>query len=133
MLARVEAADSRIQALQTFAATATLGLPLFARAIRPDISFTSSWFLAALGVFLMTVVFGLVARSWGHIILVNPDVIYQRWLHFYDWEFRKTAIYWAGKHFETNAALVNAKGWMGVIMSAFLGLEVLLLVAWIMR
>jgi hypothetical protein len=39
LLSRLEAADNRLTALLTVLTTLTLGVPVFARAVRPDIAF----------------------------------------------------------------------------------------------
>lgn len=130
ILQRLDAVDSRIQTLQAFAASVTLAAPLLAASVVEDVDFRSPCFGLALAAFVAVVVLGAVARVWGNVKLISPQVLYDDWLHYSEWEFKKNAIYFAGQHFETNRSLVNNKSWAGLAMTALLLLEVGLLVAW---
>ncbi len=131
MVTRVEAADSRIQAVVTFVATLTLAVPALGKAVRPWISFDSHWFVGAMLVALGTAVIGVTARTRGALVLPNPRVLYEQWLHLSPWEFQKDAIFFAGKHFDANARLVRAKALAVAVMAGLVVLELLLLVAWL--
>jgi len=130
-ITRFEAADSRIQTLQAFIVTVTLGLPTIATLIFKNIPFTSRWFIMACGLAVTAVVIGVIGRSWGGITLVHPQILYEKWLHKQEWEFRKDMLYFAAEHFEQNAALVNRKGLLVTIMTILFLLEAGLLFAWI--
>jgi len=131
MLSRLEAIDGRIQGILTFAATFTLGMPLIGKSIIKDISFTSRYFLGALGVFSIIVAYSVVRLSWGHLQLANPGVIHQKWLHLSAHAFKLRALYWASRHFNENTILVNTKGRAVNWLSGLLCLEVGLLLLWI--
>lgn len=131
MLERLQSVDSRIQGLQTVVVTLTLATPVFSAGIVRDISLLSPWFFAAIIAFLAAMICGVVGRASGYVTLVNPKVIYEKWLHFAEWEFKKNAIYWAGEHYEANASLVNRKGRFLTAMSLLFVAEILLFLGWI--
>ena len=130
ILQRLDAVDSRMQTLQAFAATITLGAPILAASVVKDVDFRSAWFALALVAFVAVIVIGAVARAWGSVTLITPKVLYDKWLDYPEWEFKKNAIYVAGQHFEANRSLVNRKGWAGLAMTLLLLLEVAFLLAW---
>lgn len=131
ILQRLDAIDSRIQTLQAFAASVTLAAPILAASVIKDVDFRSPWFILALFVFITVVVVGAAARVWGSVKLISPQVLYDQWLHYSEWEFKKNAVYWAGQHFDANRSLVNNKGWAALGMTALLLIEVGLLLAWV--
>jgi hypothetical protein len=130
-ITRFEAVDSRIQTLQAFIVTVTLGLPTIATLIFKNISFTSWCFMIACGLAITAVVIGLVGRSWGGITLVHPQILYEKWLHRQEWEFRKDMLYFAAEHFEENTHLVNRKGRLVTIMTILFLIEAGMLFVWI--
>ena len=123
-ITRFEAVDSRIQTLQAFIVTVTLGLPTIATFIVKNIQFTSWWFIMACILAMTAVVIGVIGRSWGGITLVHPNILYEKWLHREEWEFQKDMLYFAAEHFEENASLVNWKGRLITIMTILFLLEV---------
>jgi hypothetical protein len=131
MLTRIEAADSRIQALVALAATVAFAAPAIGKTIDPSISFRSRWLLGALGLALAVVTTGTIARLRGGLNLVNPSIVYDGWLHLSQWQFQRDALYWAGKHFDANAKLVHTKSTVLTGMTVTLALAVLMLAVWI--
>ena len=89
MLSRLEAVDSRLQTVVAFVATVTLAVPAMSRALQPTISFESAWFVSAIGLALATVALGSVVRLSGAMSLVNPNTVYEQWLHLSQWEFQR--------------------------------------------
>jgi hypothetical protein len=133
LLTRFEAADTRLTTLINLATSLTLAVPLFAKAIRPEISFTSRWFLGGILLFVLAVVAGLVGRLRGELWLPHPTEIYNRNLRADEWTFKKNALYFAGEHFAHNAKQIDAKARSAVLVAVLLALEVLLLVRWLAR
>lgn len=76
MLARYEAADSRIQTLLTFVTTITFAVPTLCRALRPELSLESPWFIKAVIMAVIAVTVGLVARLRGGLVLIAPMTLY---------------------------------------------------------
>lgn len=99
-LKRLDALDGRIQTTQAFLVTITLALPAIAAS--KNIKFASTWFLVALGAFALSNILTIVARLKGTIILLHPSVLYDEYLSYTDWEFKKNVIYWAGRHVDHN-------------------------------
>ena len=58
---------------------------------------------------LLNLLIGAVARAYGGLKLLGVQRIYEEWLERTDWEFKRSAVYWAGSHFERNSDLVNRK------------------------
>ena len=108
---RLDAANARIQALLGFVATTTLAAPVIVRSIQSDASFDSLWFIAAIGLAISTLCTGIVAIQFGSLVAFSPTILYEKWLEWPDWEFKKNAIFWAGRHFETNSQLLDRKFW----------------------
>jgi hypothetical protein len=133
MASRFEAADTRLTAFLTLAATLTLGTPLFAKTIRTDISFQSWWFRVGLACFVISTVIGIVGRVRGGLMLVDPGAIFQKHLHASQWEFRKNLLYLAGQDFNHNAEAIRRKGNLAVAVTALLATEVFVFVVWIAR
>lgn len=133
MASRFEAADARLTALLTFASAVTPGVPLFAKALHPAISFASPWFFLAMTAFLVSVSIVLIARVRGAIRLPDPMKIYNKGLRETEWSFKRNALYFAGQHFSANASAIRVKGTMAVGAAAGIILEILLFVLWIAR
>ena len=131
MATRLEANVSRIQALMTFTATITLGFPVLGQAINKTIMFHSASFISAIGFFLVIMILGIVARHMGNFELVNPTKLYNESLHLSEWEFKRDAIFHAGRSFSHNAVLSNRKARIAMIMSGCLLAEVLAFLTWI--
>jgi hypothetical protein len=130
---RFEAADSRIVSLITMASSLAPAGPVFAKAIRPNISFTSLWFITALVTFGVITFLGLLARIRGVLILPNPRILRQTALNKPEWRFKADALYLAGQHFDKNAHAINTKGNWSIALTALLVLEVGLFIVWIAR
>lgn len=131
MLARVEAADSRIQNIVNFAATVTLAVPTAAKNYAAAISFRSPFLIAAVVLALVVIADGMFARTRGALALVDPMVLYNKSVWRPKWEFHRNALYFAGKHMESNAALVNAKARVVLRMTCLFVIEMALLFAWV--
>lgn len=131
MIERLEAAESRIQTLQVFAATVSFGIPGAAKVLSPDIRFADWRFEEAAVLYVIMMGIGLRYRSKGGVMLANPRIHYEQWLHFDEWEFKKTAVEWAGKHFDRNSIEIGRKFMAAVWMTGLFLVELLLLLAWV--
>jgi hypothetical protein len=132
-IARVDAVDSRIQALMTFVATVTLGIPTLSRAFASAISFKTPWIIVAVVIAIAVVTDGMLGRTRGALSLVDPMSLYNTSLGLSKWEFQRDALYHAGKHLATNVALVEAKVAVLNRMTWLFLLELALLFVWIAR
>ena len=131
MAGRFEAADNRLSALVTLATQVTLGVPIFGKAIRPNIEFGSPLLVIAVGLFAVSAVGGVLARSWGAVTLPNPRRFHDTCLHLSDKAFKRSALYFAGVAFDANAAKVRRKGNAAAAVTIGLILEVVALVTWL--
>ena len=130
-LSRFEAADSRIQTLQTFIVSVTFGFVAVLKAISDDLQFNSGLFVTAMIFALLALAAGLVGRSLGALMFTDPTVFYERWLHKSESEFKKDLLYFAGEHFTKNHKAIVTKSRISLIMTLlFLG-ELGVLLFWI--
>jgi hypothetical protein len=132
MLARIEAADSRVQSLQVSVLTLATALPALAKSLSVPVSFASPLFVIALAIAAAALVLGAIGRSSGRVTLVDPALLYStECLRREEREFRREMLYYAGQHFAKNAALVVFKHRMLIAMTVLFVLEVLSLAAWL--
>ena len=128
---RFDAVNRRIEFLLTFSSSITLATPVFIKALFTDVNFGSLWFKFAIGIFILTAAVGVWGRIYGGLKLVSLQKLYNEWLDYSEWEFKKNAIYFAGEHFEYNRIQINRKANFSIIMSILLILEVVFIVIWI--
>jgi hypothetical protein len=131
LAARYEAADGRLTALITVATTITLGTPMFAKAIRPAVTFGVPVFVLAMAFAVTALIVAMAGRARGRIVLPNPGVLYRKSLAETDWTFKKNAIFYAGQHFDANAATVARKHLYETIASTLLTCEAFALIIWL--
>ena len=130
-VSRFEASVTRIQAAMTFAATLTTAAPVIGASLNKDINFRSLYFYTALGVFLVVMILGLIARNYGQLILTSPDVLREKALHMSEWEFKYYTTYYAGQHWEHNRRLVNEKARFEICMAVLIVTETIAVVLWL--
>jgi hypothetical protein len=125
---RFEAWDDRLQTLTALIVGISLAFPAVMNPEKRN--FASWWFKVAFGVFLLVIGLGIYGRLAGKLKLVDPQRLYQKFLHLGDWEFKKTFIYFAGENYSANLDQISRKHHIAVAMSFLFFLEVALLVAW---
>lgn len=128
---RLDAVNARIEFLLTLSFSITTVAPIFAKAVFSDIDFGAFWFVAAMAVFVLTAIIGLIGRIFSGFKVVSPKKLYGKWLGWSEWKFKKNAIYWAGEHFQYNASLINKKANFGIAMTVLLAMEVVFIVFWV--
>jgi hypothetical protein len=128
---RFDAVNARVEFLLTFSSSITLAIPIVVKVLFPDVIFWSLWFMSAMGMFLLTALVGILGRICGGLKLVSPQKLYNEWLNYSEWEFKKNAIYFAGEHFIYNSSQINRKVNFTIIMSILLVLEVAFIIIWI--
>ena len=102
-------------------------------AINKNVELASVWFIAAMVAAVLTLALGIAAKivsGSSGIWFLSPASLYDRWLHYSEWEFKKNAIYWAGQHFNANVSRINIMGWILTGMIALFSIEVILLLVW---
>jgi hypothetical protein len=130
MLSRFESADARIQALQVFAATVSIAVPGAVKALNSRIAFSDWRFVLASLLFAALMIVGLFGRLRGGVMLANPRIHQERWLHWNEWEFKKNAVFWAAEHFRVNAIQIQQKSKIAGWMTGLFLVELVLLFAW---
>ena len=130
MVGRMEAADARISTLLTTVSSFTLGIPLLAKATMPNIEFRSAWFGGAIAFALLAFGCGVAGRIRGRIVLPNPSILYQKFLHKSPWTFKKDAVYFAGQHFTANSQAIDEKGRLTIWISVVMFLSILSFMVW---
>jgi hypothetical protein len=129
MLNRLQAIDSKIQGLLTFATAITAAIPVFAKAIH--VNFSSAWFYAAIITYVLFAVLGIVGLRFGKVRLINPEILYNRWVNKTIWQFQKDGIYFAGKDFKDNKNLIERKSLFRDFMAILFVGEVLCVIVWV--
>jgi len=128
MLGRLDASENRIQRILVFAATITFAAPVFLASLTPDKEIGVGWYYAALAIFALIIVGGIVGRFVGKTKLASPWEMYEKHLHREPADFKRTMLYHAGDAFENNVRVVNTRGNLSLAMTIALGAEVLLFV-----
>ena len=130
MVHRLNAVESRIQTLMMFSASFTVTGPVLVALLAEEASLKSGWFVAAVALALLNLLIGAVARAYGGLKLLGVQRIYEEWLERTDWEFKRSAVYWAGSHFERNSDLVNRKSKAVTAMTLAFILEAAFMLVW---
>ena len=130
MLKRFETVEGRIRGLATLTATLTFAAPAFIKAVRPEVSLTSPWFVLAIVVALAVAAIGVVATLFWTVRLYTPRLLYEQCLEWAEWEFQKNMLYWAGDAFEQNGKSLRRKGGLSDVMAVLFLAEVSLLIVW---
>ena len=129
LLSRYEAADSRLNSLLTTAFAVMSAGPVVGRAVNPDIS-VDSWFWAALAAFALTIGVGLRARLRGAVVLPDPMTFYNEAAHETEWEFKRIALHYAGKHFAKNADTIEQKHRMAAVVTGLIAVQAVCFGLW---
>jgi hypothetical protein len=129
IIKRLDVMDGRLQTILAFAATTTAIVPSVANS--RGLTFRSNWLYAALGLFVVQLLVGTMARTFGSIKLVRPHVLWERWLEKNPWLFKKDFVHFARQHFDHNASLLRRRWWLMLLISLLFFIEVILLVVWI--
>lgn len=122
LLSRYEAADNRLNTLLTTAFAVMAAGPVVGRAIDPNIA-VDRWFWASLSSFVLAVAVGLWARLSGAIVVPNPMTLYNEAAHENEWEFKRNALFLAGRHFQKNAETIDRKHLRAVIVTALVAVQ----------
>ena len=128
---RLAAVESRLQLLISFSAALMLAAPVLATAVLSQPNFRSVWFLSGVAVFFAIAIVGIVTFNWGTLLIISPQLLYDKYLHCSDWEFKKDILYFAGEGFQSNLGLINSKGNVTTILTVAFVVETLLFVMWI--
>ncbi len=128
---RRDAVHQRIDVLLSFVTTVTVGAPVIVASVFEEPNFNSPLLIAAGVVYLLLVVGALGARLVGSLRQISPKLLYERWLHLEEPEFKRRMIYWAGEHADAARKLTNVKALVATILAVLFVAEGALFLAWI--
>ncbi len=130
---RRDAVHQRIDVLLSFVTTVTVAAPVIVASVFEEPNFNSPLLIAAGVVYLLLVVGALGARLVGSLRQISPKLLYERWLHLEEPEFKRRMIYWAGEHADAARKLTNLKALVATILAVLFVVEGALFLAWIVR
>jgi hypothetical protein len=130
---RLDVLDNRLQSMLQFAVGLTTAIIAFITTSQRHVEFRSVWFISAIVAFAAGLFIGVYARGLGSVIVVDPRVLFQQWLHKSEWEFRKDFIYFAAKHLQANRAIIKRKSNLTNIVTTCFMIEAVALAVWVMR
>ena len=133
LLARIEAADTRIHTIQAFATSIAMAIPVTVRSLNPNIQFQDWVFYLAVFIAVAVFVVGLIGRCGGQIALMDPGKLWNSSLSLQDDECRKNAIYWAGENFKLNNCLIEKKWKCSNWMTGLFLVELMAFFAWAVK
>jgi len=125
---RLEVVEKRLQEILGFAITISLGV--IALHANKNYNFNSWLFKAAMTVCLLGLIIGTYARVYGHLVLINPKVLHEKYLALPEAVFKNYFVKTSGTHWLKNASLVNRKGMLTSITVVCFILEIILLIFW---
>jgi hypothetical protein len=128
-LKRLDAVDTKLNTLLTFAVTVSLAVPVLAST--KNLSFRSIWFIAAAIAFALGVGVITFARLKGSLWLIDPRVIYDSYLDLDQWNFKRHTIDWAGDNWRHNQRLINRNGMLASVAAILFALEAVAVGAWV--
>lgn len=130
---RRDAVHQRIDVLLSFVTTVTVAAPVIVASVFEEPNFNSPLLIAAGVVYLLLVVGALGARLVGSLRQISPKLLYERWLHLEEPEFKRRMIYWAGEHADAARKVTNLKALVATILAVLFVVEGALFLAWIVR
>ena len=128
-LNRYDAWDARIQNLLSLGVTLTLAIPFGGSAL--GYGFRSIWFVLAMTTFAAGLALGIYGRLVGVLKIVDPEQLYNKMLGLSMWEFKKDFIFWAGKNYQSNRALIDQKARIALVIASLFFLEGLWVALWV--
>lgn len=130
---RRDAVHQRIDTLLSFVTTVTVAALIVVVSVfeNPDLRSPLLW--AAGGVYVLLVLAGLAARSWGSLRQISPKLLYEQWLHLDEAEFRNRMIYWAGEHAAEAQKVTIRKATAATGMATLFVVEGALFLIWLIR
>ena len=109
---RLDTLERRIDHILNLLFTLTLAVPVVTIAIagadnNPDFLHWSG--IVALGLFLVTAVFGIYVRQAGELTFMDIRGMYEEWGYLTPYTFKQYVTYYAGGDFADNVAFVKKK------------------------
>ena len=129
---RRDAVHQRIDTLLSFVTVTVAALIVVVSVFEnPDLRSPLLW--AAGGAYAVLVLIALTAKSVGALRQISPKLLYERWLHLNEHEFRLQMIYWAGEHANEARRMTHRKARAVTAMTVLFLVEGALFLAWLVR
>jgi hypothetical protein len=128
MAKRFDSYDAKFQSVLTVGATATLGVVTLASA--RGVSLNSKWLLAVAALFFVSAALGVIGRMVGKLQVVDPQNLFDDYLAFSEFEFKKNLIHGAGVCFKSNARVLDLKQKYVLVVTALFLAQVACLALW---
>ncbi|KSV18122.1 hypothetical protein DA01_04405 [Dehalococcoides mccartyi] len=128
---RFEAINTRISNLIAWVIGSTSALLIFGSTCTDDKSSNMQWIILGACMFIISIIFGIIAYNSGGIQRINPKSLYKDYLNYSEYEYKEYMIRWAGKHFETTKKSIDRKNCLIKAMAGSWILEILLLGLWV--
>ena len=111
MLGRLDAAKERLHKVLGLGTTITLAAPTLGLAVKPQAPVDSGWLISAIFVYFIVLATGIIIIAFSPPTkLASLQLMYQKFLHYDQAEFKKTEIYLAGEAFEHNFKIADRIG-----------------------
>lgn len=127
---RIDAANGRLQALVSVAATVTLGFPVIALSLLEQPQFNHPLFWVGLISFGTLFVVALEAKMNRQVIAIDLGELYDEWLSVPADQFKRDLLYFAADHVKRNTALVDKKHRAELSAGILLLVEVIFWILW---
>ncbi len=127
----LDAVDQGLDALRTWATTITLGVIVLIASKDHLASLWDKCFLLAISLFGLVVLLTIIPKWFKTMRVISPEGLYNKWLHYSEWEFKKNTLYWAGDDFKVNMKGVRLRGHFLLAGTVTFFLEVAALVLWV--
>ncbi len=124
---RFEVVEKRLQELLAFAVTVTVGILAVCAG---KVDFRSTPFILSIVCFAVGIIIGICARLSGHIKLIAPEVLFDKYLTKSRAEFQFAFVFWAGKHDKENSRRVYKKANQTNVVAFFFLAEAVLMGLW---
>ncbi len=124
---RFEVVEKRLQELLAFAVTVTVGILAVCAG---KVDFRSTPFILSIVCFAVGIIIGIWARLSGHIVLISPEVLFDKYLTKSEAEFQLDFVFWAGQNDKENSKRIYKKANLTNWVALCFLLEALFLSIW---
>ena len=128
---RLNAVESRIQAVMVFSASFFFTAPILVTTSESDITLNSAIFYLAGLAALLNLIIGTLTRAFGKLKLARVYGDVQEWFDLPEYWFKVYAVEEAATHYRINVKTVNRKGNIAIAMTGVFIVEIVFLASWV--
>ena len=129
---RSDVADDAIDKMRSWITTVTLAFVAWVITRETGKALFDLWLVVSTMTYFVIVALSIFAKHKGGLVVPAPKDLYNKYLHFAPWEFKKNFIYWAGEYFERNKKYVAEKSTYAIVMFILFLMEAVSLALWMM-